>query len=159
MDQHFEFRRLNCRVSSLSTTTLTFQPTYTRLTISHLEISKFSGPIRDNHERGFTTAQEVSDWAATSRFFDPHWLLPAMKSLKFKGERVVHNEFLEHLDSLIASEESKKRLDVHAIQDEALALFGRRKEFDDAVREKYLFRETKKVFGGNLVKEWAGLGY
>ena len=82
-----------------------------------------------------------------------------MKSLKIKGERVVHNEFLEHLDSLIASEESKKRLDVHAIQDEALALFGRRKEFDDAVREKYLFRETKKVFGGNLVKEWAGLGY
>ena len=82
-----------------------------------------------------------------------------MKSLKFKGERKMHNEFLEYLDSLIASAESKKRFDVHAIQDEALALFGKRKEFDDAVREKYLFREAKKVFSGSLVKEWTGLTY
>ena len=71
----------------------------------------------------------------------------------------MHNEFLDYLDSLIASAESKKRFDVHAIQDEALALFGKRKELDDAVREKYLFREAKKVFGGSLVKEWTGLVY
>lgn len=67
------------------------------------------------------------------------------------------NEFSDYLGSLIASAESKKRFDVHAIQDEALALFGKREEFDSAVREKYLFREAKKVFSGNLVKEWTGL--
>ena len=99
------------------------------------------------------------DWVATSRFFNPHRLLPAMKSLKFKGERKMHNEFLDYLGSLIASEGSKKPLDVHAIQDEALALFGKKKEFDDAVREKYLFREAKKVFSGSLIKEWTGLSY
>ena len=27
------------------------------------------------------------------------------------------------------------------------------------MRAKYLFRKTKKVFSGNLVKEWTGLGY
>jgi hypothetical protein len=27
------------------------------------------------------------------------------------------------------------------------------------VREKYLFREAKKVFSGSRVKEWTGLGY
>jgi len=82
-----------------------------------------------------------------------------MKSLKFKGERKMHNEFLDYLGSLVASEEPKKRLDVHVIQDEALASFGKRKEFDDAVREKHLFREAKKVFSGSLVKEWTGLWY
>jgi hypothetical protein len=71
----------------------------------------------------------------------------------------MHNEFLDYLDSLIASAESKKQLDVHAIQDEALASFGKKKEFDEAVREKYLFREAKKVFSGSRVKEWTGLGY
>jgi hypothetical protein len=82
-----------------------------------------------------------------------------MKSLKFKGERKMHNEFLDYLGLLTASEEPAKRLDVHAIQDEALALFGKRKEFDDAVREKHLFREAKKVFSGSMVKEWTGLSY
>jgi hypothetical protein len=134
-------------------------PPYIRLTISHLEIFGFFGLARDVHERGFTTTQEVFDWVATSRFFNPHRLLPAMKSLKFKGERKMHNEFLDYLDSLIVSAESKKQLDVHAIQDEALAFFGKKKEFDDAVREKYLFREAKKVFSGSRVKEWTGLGY
>ena len=71
----------------------------------------------------------------------------------------MYNEFLDYLRSLIASEGSNKSLDVHAIQDEALSLFGKRKEFDDAVREKYLFREAKKVFGGSRVKEWTGLSY
>jgi len=65
----------------------------------------------------------------------------------------MHNEFLDRLDSFIASADSKKGLDIHAIQDEVHVLFGKRKEFDDAVRAKYLFREAKKVFGGNLVKE------
>jgi len=46
----------------------------------------------------------------------------------------------------------------HIIRDEALVLFGKRKGFDDAVREKYLFREAK-VFSGNLVKEWTGIWY
>ena len=82
-----------------------------------------------------------------------------MKSLKFKGERKMHNHFLDYLGSLTASEEPVKRLDVHAIQDEALAHFSKRKEFDDAVREKYLFREATKVLSGNVVKEWAGLSY
>ena len=132
---------------------------YTRLTTSHLEIFKFFGLPHDVHERGFTTAQEVFNWVAISRFFNPHRLLPAIKSLKFKGERKMLTEFLDYLESLIASAESKKRFDVHAIQDEALALFGKRQEFDNAVREKYLFREAKKVFGGNLVKEWTGLAY
>jgi len=100
-------------------------PPYIRLTISHLEISKFSSPAHDDHERGFTMAQEASDWAATSRFFNPHRLLPTMKSLKFKGERKIHNKFLGYFDSLIASPESRKHLDVHAIQDEDLALFGK----------------------------------
>ena len=132
---------------------------YIRLTSSHIETFKFFGLARDAHERGFTTAQEVFDWVATSRFFNPHRLLPAVKAIKFKGERKMHNEFLDYLGSLTASGESKERLDVHAIQDEALALFGKRKEFDDAVREKYLFQEVKKVFSGSLVKEWAGLSY
>lgn len=71
----------------------------------------------------------------------------------------MHNEFLDYLGSLIASAESKKHFDVHAIQDEALALFSKREELDGAVREKYLFREAKKVFSGSLVKEWTGLTY
>ena len=134
-------------------------PPYIRLTNSQLETFEFFGLDHDVHERGFTTAQEVFDWVATSRFFNPHRLFPAMKSLKFKGERKMHNEFLDYLGSLIASEGSKKRFDVHAIQDEALALFGKRKEFDDTVREKYLFREAKKVFSGSLIKEWTGLSF
>ena len=134
-------------------------PPYIRLTTSHLQIFEFFGLAYDTHERGFTTALEVFDWVATSRFFNPDRLLPAIKSLKFKGERKMHNEFLDYLGSRIASEESKERLDVHAIQDDALALFGKRKELDDAVREKYLFREAKKVFSGSLVKEWTGLSY
>ena len=69
------------------------------------------------------------------------------------------NEFLDYLGSLIASDEPGKRLDVQAIQDQALSLFGKRVEFDNAVREKYLFREAKKVFSGSLVKEWTGLVY
>lgn len=71
----------------------------------------------------------------------------------------MYNEYLDYLRSLIASGEPRKHLDVHAIQDEALSLFGKRKEFDDAVREKYLSRESKKVFSGSLVKEWTGLSY
>ena len=71
-----------------------------------------------------------------------------MKSLKFKGERKVHNEFLDHPDSLIASAEWKKHLHLHAIQDKALTHFGKSKESDDAVGEKYPFREAKKVFSG-----------
>ena len=67
------------------------------------------------------------------------------------------DEFLGYLRSLIASGGSKKHLNIHSIQDEALSLFGKRKELDDAVREKYLLREAKKVFGGSLVKEWTGL--
>lgn len=134
-------------------------PPYIRLTGSHLETFQFFGLDREAHERGFSTAPEVFDWVASSRFFNPHRLLPAMKSLKFKGERKMHNEFLDYLGSLIASEEPKQRLDVHATQDEALALFGKRKELDDAVREKYLFREAKKVFSGSMVKEWAGLAF
>lgn len=82
-----------------------------------------------------------------------------MGGVKFKGERKMFNEFLDYLRSLIASQGSRKRLDVHAIQDEALTLFGKRKEFDDAVKEKYLFREAKKVFSGSLVKEWTGLSF
>ena len=134
-------------------------PPYVRLTNSQRETFEFFGLDRDAHERGFATAQEVFDWVASSRFFNPHRLLPAMKGLKFKGERKMHNEFLDYLGSLTASEGSKKRLDIHAIQDEALALFGRRKEFDDTVREKYLFREAKKVFSGSLIKEWTGLSF
>ena len=82
-----------------------------------------------------------------------------MKSLKFKGDRKMHNEFLDYLGSLTASEaEEPKHLDVHAIQDEALDRFSKRKEFDDAAREKYLLREAK-VFSGSMVKEWTGLSY
>jgi len=134
-------------------------PPHIRLTTSHLEIFEFFDLAHDVHERGFTTAQEVFEWVATSRFFNPHRLLPAVKNLKFKGERKMHNEFLDYLNSLIASAELKKRFDVHAIQDEVLALFGKRKEFDDAVRDKYLFREAKKIFSGSMVKEWTSLGY
>jgi len=134
-------------------------PPYIRLTTLQLEIFEFFGLSHDGHERGFTTAQEVFDWVTTSRFFNPHRLLPAMKSVRFRGERKMHNEFLDYLGSLVASGEPKERLDVHAIQDEALSLFGKRKEFDDAVREKYLFREAKKVFSGSMVKEWTGLSY
>ena len=94
-------------------------------------------------------AQEVFDWVTTSRFFNPHQL----------DERKLHNEFLDYFNSLVASAESKKHFDVHAIQDEVLVLFGKRKDLDDAVREKYLLREAKKVFGGSLVKEWTGLVY
>jgi len=69
------------------------------------------------------------------------------------------SDFLDYLGSLVASGEPKERLDVQAIQDQALSLFGKREEFDNAVREKYLFREAKKVFSGSLVKEWTGLVY
>jgi len=134
-------------------------PPCTRLTTSHLETFEFFGLDREVHERGFTTAQEVFSWVATSRFFDPRRLLPAMKSLGFKGKRKMYDEFLDYLESLVASAESENRFDIHAIQDEALALFGKREEFDRAVREKYLFREAKKVFSGTLVKEWTGLVY
>ncbi|KAF9646700.1 hypothetical protein BDM02DRAFT_3254913 [Thelephora ganbajun] len=134
-------------------------PPYIRLTGSHHEIFEFFGLARGVHEQGFTTAQEVFDWVTTSRFFNPHRLLPAMKNLKFKGERKMHNEFLDHLRSLISSGESQNPLDVHAIQDEALALFCKREEFDNAVREKYLCRKVKEVFRGSLVKEWTGLSY
>ena len=134
-------------------------PPYIRLTGSQPKIFEFFGLNLDIHERGFTTAQEVFEWVAGSRFFNPRRLLPAMGGVKFKGERKMFNEFLDYLRSLIASEESEKRLDVHAIQDEALTLFGKRKEFDDEIREKYLFREAKKVFSGHLVREWTGLSY
>ena len=117
----------------------------------HLEIFGFFSPARDDHERGFTTAQEVSDWAATSRFINPH---PAVRSLKFKGERKMHNKFLDH-DSLITSAGPKKHLDAHT----TLALLCKRKEFDDAARAKYLFRKATKVFSRNLVKGWTDLGY
>lgn len=80
-----------------------------------------------------------------------------MKSIKFKGERKMYHEFLRHLECLIASTEPEKPLDVRAVQDEALSLFGKRKEFDDAVRGAYLFCEAKKVLSGSLVKEWTGL--
>ena len=134
-------------------------PPCIRLTYSQSLIFEFFALNHDVHERGFTTAQEAFEWVGRSRFFNPHRLLPAMKGIKFKGERKMYNEFLDYLRSLIASEEPEKRLDVHAIQDEALSLFGKRKEFDDVVREKYLFREAKKVFSGSLVKEWTGLSY
>ena len=134
-------------------------PPYTRLTTSHLETFEFFGLDPDVHERGFTTAQEVFSWVATSRFFNPHRLLPAMTSLGYKGKRKMYDEFLDYLESLVASAESETRFDIHAIQDEALALFGKREEFDQAVREKHLFRAAKKVFSGNLVKEWTGLAY
>jgi len=157
----FDFhRRLTCWISQLFRyDTYIPDPPYTHLTTSHLEIFEFFGLPHDVHERGFTTAQEVFDWVTTSRFFNPHRLLPATKSVKFKGERKMLNEFFDYLESLIASAESKTRFDVHAIQDEALALFGKREEFDDAVRQKYLFREAKRVLSGNLVKEWTGLSY
>lgn len=71
----------------------------------------------------------------------------------------MYHEFLGYLGSLVASAESQSHLDVHTIQDEALSLFGKRKEFDDAVKEKYLFREAKKVLSGSLVQEWTGLSY
>ena len=71
----------------------------------------------------------------------------------------MYNEFLDYLGSLVASDEPGTRLDVQAIQDQALSLFGKREEFDNAVREKYLFCEAKKVFSGSLVKEWTGLVY
>ncbi|KAF9783096.1 hypothetical protein BJ322DRAFT_1109995 [Thelephora terrestris] len=134
-------------------------PPHIRLSTSQPEIFDFFGLVRDVHERGFTTAQEVFEWVETSRFFNPHRLLPAMKSLKFKGERKMYHEFLDYLGSLVASAESQMHLNVHAIQDEALSLFGKRKEFDDAVRGKYLSREAKKVLSGSLVQEWTGLSY
>ena len=129
------------------------------MTSSQDEIFKFFGLARDIHVRGFTTAQEVFDWVANSRLFNPHRLLPAVKGLKFKGERKMHSEYLDYLGSLVASAEPQERFDAHVIQDEALSLFGKRKEFDEAVREKHLFREAKKVFSGNRVKEWTGLAY
>lgn len=82
-----------------------------------------------------------------------------MESAKIKGERKMYKDYLDYLRSLIASEVPKKRLDVQAIQDEALTLFGKAEEFHGEVREKYLFREAKKVFSGSLVKEWTGLSY
>ena len=82
-----------------------------------------------------------------------------MKSLEFTGDRGMHNEFLDYLGLLTASEEATRCLDIHAVQDEALAHFGKRKEFDDAMREKHLFREAKKVLSGSMVQEWAGISY
>jgi len=139
--------------------TYILDPPSTHLTCSQPPIFEFFGLDFGVHERGFTTAQEVFEWVAGSRFFSPHRLLPATQGIKFKGERKMYNEFLDYLRSLIASGESKALLDVPAIQDEALSLFGKRKEFDDAVREKHLFREAKRVFSGSLVKEWTGLSY
>lgn len=80
-----------------------------------------------------------------------------MKSLKFKGERKMCREFLGFLGPLTAT--SKISLDVKATQDKALSVFGKRKEFDDTVRDIYLFCEVKKVFSGSLVKEWAEISY
>lgn len=134
-------------------------PPHIRLSTSQPEIFEFFGLVRDVHDRGFTTSQQVFDWVATSRFFNPHQLLPAMKGCKFKGERKMYHEFLDYLGSLVAPAEPQSHLDIHAIQDEALSLFGKRKEFDDAVKEKYLSREGKKVLSGSLVKEWTGLSY
>ena len=82
-----------------------------------------------------------------------------MKGLKFKGERKMYTEYLDYLGSLVASAEPRERLNAQVIQDEALSLFGKRKEFDDAVRQKYLLREVKKVFSGSRVKEWTGISY
>lgn len=82
-----------------------------------------------------------------------------MKGLKFKGERKMYTEYLDYLGSLVASAEPREYLSAQVIQDEALSLFGKRKEFDDAVRQKYLLREVKKVFSGSRVKEWTGISY
>ena len=82
-----------------------------------------------------------------------------MKGLKFKGERKMYTEYLDYLGSLVASAEPREYLSAQAIQDEALSLFSKRKEFDDAVRQKYLLREVKKVFSGSRVKEWTGISY
>lgn len=132
-------------------------PPSTRLTTSQPEIFEFFDLPLDVHARGFATNQEVFDWAAGSRFFEPHKLLPAMKAFRFKGERKMYQEFVDYLKSLIASAKPQKFLDVSAIQDEALSLFGKRKEFDDKVREMYLQCEVNKVFDGNMVKEWTGI--
>lgn len=136
-------------------------PPFTRLSTSQPDILKFFGLDRDAHAQGFTTTQEIFDWVAASRFFNPHKLLPALETIKFadKSEKKLYHEFLDNLKSLVASAEPEKPFDVHAIQDEALSWLGKKKEFDDAVREKHIFDEAKKAFNGTLVKQWTGLSY
>lgn len=134
---------------------------YGRLSTSQPEILEFFGLDHDAHAQGFATTQRIFDWVAASRFFNPHLLLPALKTIKYedKSEKKLYHEFVNNLESLVASAEPEKPLDVRAIQDEALSSFGKRKEFDDAVRDRYLREEAKKAFNGNLVKEWTGLSF
>jgi hypothetical protein len=109
----------------------------------------------DEWNNGFTTQQEIFDWLMKSRFFDSGRTVRMFDHKhKAKTERTMFYAFPEYVRSI---HRIHRILDVAQIQQQALIHFGKKEEYDTIVREKFVLKQIKELFNGNLVMEWTGL--
>jgi hypothetical protein len=127
------------------------------------EIASFLGYSLERFHEGFKTNQEVYDWAASSKYFNPRDFRTQGPGItKVKVERTMYAEFVKWVEAtrtptnnldLPSREERQKQ-----IQQEALVFFNKKEEFETLARDRQNRLRLKEIFSGSRVRDWAELG-
>lgn len=126
------------------------------------EIASFLGYSLKTFHEGFKTNQQVYEWAASSKYFDPRGFRTQGPGItKVKVERTMYAEFVKWVEtrarttsSDLPSREERQR----QIREEALIFFNKKEEFESLARDRLNRLRLKEVFSGSRVRDWAELG-
>ncbi|KAF9267441.1 hypothetical protein L218DRAFT_920302 [Marasmius fiardii PR-910] len=136
------------------------------LSTDHHEILNFFGLSFDRWSSGFLTKEEVFQWVASSRLFDPHRFKSA--GMKVKQVRNMYYEFIQWVRDITAdslpisqmsldidkdpgSETSDRR---ERVREEALVHFDKKSELEEFLRQVRNKETIKRVFNGRTVNDW-----
>jgi hypothetical protein len=126
------------------------------------EIASFLGYSLKTFHEGFKTNQQVYEWAASSKYFDPRDFRTQGPGItKVKVERTMYAEFVKWVETRprttslnLPSREERQR----QIREEALIFFNKKEEFESLARDRQNRSRLKEVFSGSRIRDWAELG-
>ncbi|KAF4590130.1 hypothetical protein EYR40_009468 [Pleurotus pulmonarius] len=125
------------------------------------EILRFMGISATLPLSSFGTRQEVFDWIADSRLFDPaRFRSTGTGFSKVKQERAMYHDFVRWAEgrskaNVKGADTNSKRQDVRS---EALDFFNKREAFEARAAEQATRTRLRSVWSGHQVRDWANMG-
>ncbi len=125
------------------------------------EILRFMGISATLPLSSFGTRQEVFDWIAGSRLFDPaRFRSTGTGFSKVKQERAMYHDFVRWAEgrskaNVKGADTKSKRQDVRS---EALDFFNKREAFEARAAEQATRTRLRSVWSGHQVRDWANMG-
>ncbi|KAF6755919.1 hypothetical protein DFP72DRAFT_1118832 [Ephemerocybe angulata] len=137
------------------------------------EILPFLGLDKGTFDKGFRTKEEVFEWVASVRFFDPRFFRSSGEGItKVKQDRKMYREFVQWVNEHNQKADSDdldgdprtsgRQLDINEtimkVQAQALIFFDKKAEHESRTLARQNREKVRKTFCGHNIRDWTELG-